>query len=50
MTEEQISGTQLSETQLADEQLRTKTQTAIWAAVSITLLPLVPYALGGIGG
>ncbi len=35
---------------MTDEQLRSKTKTAIWAAVSITLLPLVPYALGGIGG
>lgn len=35
---------------MTEEKLRSKTNTAIWAAVSITLLPLLPYALGGIGG
>ena len=35
---------------MSDEKLRSKTNTAIWMGIAITLLPLVPYALGGSGG
>jgi hypothetical protein len=29
-----------------DETLRSKTNTVLWMAVAITLVPLIPYALG----
>jgi hypothetical protein len=35
---------------MSDEALRSKTNTALWLGVAITLLPLIPYALGGSGG
>lgn len=35
---------------MSDETLRSKTNTAIWMGIAITLLPLIPYALGGSGG
>lgn len=35
---------------MSDESLRSRNNLAIWAAVSMTLLPLLPYALGGTGG
>ena len=35
---------------MTDETLRSKTNTALWMAVAITLVPLIPYALGGTGG
>ena len=44
------SAIQLQVTAMSDETLRTRNNLAIWAAVAMTLLPLVPYALGGSGG
>jgi len=35
---------------MSDETIRSKTNTALWMAVAITLVPLIPYALGGSGG
>ena len=35
---------------MSDETLTAKTNTALWMAVAITLVPLIPYALGGAGG
>ena len=35
---------------MSDETLRTKTNRALWMAAAITLLPLIPYALGGSAG
>ena len=35
---------------MSDETLRSKTNTALWIAVAITLMPPIPYALGGAGG
>jgi hypothetical protein len=35
---------------MSDATLRSKTNTALWMAVAICLVPLVPYALGGFGG
>jgi hypothetical protein len=35
---------------MSDETLRSRTNTALWMAVAITLLPLNPYALGGSAG
>jgi hypothetical protein len=31
---------------MSDQELRSKSSLAFWAAVSMTLIPLVPYALG----
>jgi hypothetical protein len=35
---------------MSDETLRSKTNIAIWMGIAITLVPLIPYALGGSGG
>ncbi len=35
---------------MSDETLRSKTNTALWMAAAIALLPLIPYALGGSAG
>lgn len=35
---------------MSDETLRSKTRTTLWMAAAITLLPLLPYALGASGG
>ena len=35
---------------MSDETLRSRNNLAIWTAVSMTLLPLLPYALAGSGG
>jgi hypothetical protein len=35
---------------MSDETLRSRNNTALWMAVAITLLPLIPYALGGSAG
>jgi hypothetical protein len=35
---------------MSDETIRSKTNTALWFAAAICLMPLVPYALGGLGG
>ena len=35
---------------MSDATLRSKTNTAMWMAVAICLVPLVPYAMGGFGG
>ena len=35
---------------MSDETLRAKTNTALWMAAAITLLPLIPYVLGGSAG
>jgi hypothetical protein len=35
---------------MTDAIIRSKTRTALWMAAAITLLPLVPYALGGSAG
>jgi hypothetical protein len=32
---------------MRDQELRFKTHLAVWAAVSMTLIPLLPYALAG---
>ena len=32
---------------MSDEKLRSRSNLAMWAAVALTLVPLVPYALGG---
>jgi len=34
---------------MSDEELRTKSNNAMWLAIGIMLVPLVPYALGGAG-
>ena len=35
---------------MSDENLRSKTNTAMWMAIAICLVPLIPYALRGTGG
>jgi hypothetical protein len=35
---------------MSDETLRSTNNRAIWLAVAIVVLPLVPYALGGSAG
>lgn len=37
------------DTAMSDEKLRSRSNLALWAAVALTLVPLVPYALGGGG-
>ena len=32
---------------MSDQELRSRSNLAFWAAVSMALVPLVPYALGG---
>jgi hypothetical protein len=34
---------------MTEETLRTKSNNALWLAIGIMLVPLVPYALGGAG-
>jgi hypothetical protein len=41
---------QLEVNAMSDETLRSRNNMAIWAVVAITLLPLLPYALGGTAG
>ena len=35
---------------MSDETVRSSSNLVLWAAVAMTLLPLVPYALGGSAG
>ena len=35
---------------MSDEMLRSKTNTTLWMAVAMCLVPLIPYALGGSAG
>ncbi len=35
---------------MSDQDLSTRSNHAMWLAIGVMLLPLVPYALGGSGG
>ncbi len=34
---------------MSDQELTTRSNHAIWLAIAVMLIPLVPYALGGAG-